>query len=90
MAADEERKKGSRKKGGIPLALRILSPISNLAAMERGGKVQKTGERLVHKNERVIPASKRESVERLMKKNHIKMRGSKKRGKTRGVKRGRE
>lgn len=33
----------------------------------KGGKVRKTGIALIHKDERVIPASKRKKVERLMK-----------------------
>lgn len=36
-------------------------------AYRKGGKVRKTGIALVHRGERVIPASKRKKVERLMK-----------------------
>lgn len=36
-------------------------------AYRNGGKVRKTGPAIVHRNERVIPASKRKKAERLMK-----------------------
>ena len=36
-------------------------------AYKRGGKVRKTGPAIVHRGERVIPASKRKKAERLMK-----------------------
>lgn len=36
-------------------------------AYRQGGKVRKTGPAIVHRNERVIPASKRKKAERLMK-----------------------
>lgn len=41
----------------------------------KGGKVRKTGLARLHKNERVIPAGKRKKVERLMKRNKIRMKG---------------
>jgi len=40
----------------------------------RGGKVRKTGLAKVHKNERVIPRGKVKRVEKLMKRNKIRMK----------------
>jgi len=42
----------------------------------RGGKVRKTGPAVLKRGERVIPAGKRKKVERLMKRNKMKMRSS--------------
>jgi len=73
-----EREKGGgwkeKKSSGPPTWLRILSPISNLAAMKRGGKVQKTGKRVVHKGERVVPAKSRKKVDKAMKRSKMRMR----------------
>ena len=41
---------------------------------KRGGKVRKTGPAIVHRGERVIPAGKRKKVERLMKRNKMRMK----------------
>jgi len=41
---------------------------------KRGGKVRKTGAALVHKGERVIPRGKVKRVERLMKRNKMRMK----------------
>jgi hypothetical protein len=70
----EKKKHGG---GGPPTWLRVLSPISNLAAMGRGGKVRKTGKRKVHKGEEVVPRHKAKKVERTMKRAKMKMRGGK-------------
>lgn len=59
----QEEKRGG-KKGGVPTWLRVLSPITNL---KRGGKIKKTGVKNLHADERVVPASKRKKVEKLMK-----------------------
>jgi len=48
----------------------------------KGGKVRKTGRAIVHKNERVIPASKRKKAEKVMRKAGMKLT-NKKRGKKR-------
>jgi hypothetical protein len=37
------RSGSSKKKSGPPTWLRVLSPISNLASLKRGGKVKKRG-----------------------------------------------
>jgi hypothetical protein len=42
----------------------------------RGGKVRKTGLARIHKGERVIPRSKVKKVERLMKRNKMRMKSS--------------
>ena len=34
-----------RKKGGVPTWLRVLSPITNLASLRKGGKVRKKKDR---------------------------------------------
>lgn len=39
-----------------------------------GGKVRKTGISKVHKNERIIPRSKVKRVEKLMKRNKVRMK----------------
>ena len=49
-------------------------------AYKRGGKVRKTGLALLHKDERVVPASKRKKTERLMKRSGMSLT-NKKRGK---------
>jgi hypothetical protein len=51
-------------------------------AYKRGGKVRKTGHAIVHKNERVIPASKRKKAEKVMRKAGMSLT-NKKRGKKR-------
>jgi hypothetical protein len=40
----------------------------------RGGKVRKTGPAVVHRGERVIPKSKVKRVEKLMRKNKVRMK----------------
>jgi SLT domain-containing protein len=51
-------------------------------AYKRGGRVRKTGPAIVHKNERVIPASKRKKAERVMKRAGMRLtnKGRKSRG----------
>jgi hypothetical protein len=51
-------------------------------AYKRGGKVRKTGPAIVHRNERVIPASKRKKAEKVMRKAGMRLT-NKKRGKKR-------
>ena len=41
--ASQGRSGSSKKKSGPPTWLRVLSPISNLASLKRGGKVKKRG-----------------------------------------------
>ena len=43
---------------------------------KRGGKVRKTGPAVVHRGERVIPRGKVKRVEKLMRKNKIRMKAS--------------
>lgn len=42
----------------------------------KGGKVRKTGPAIVHRGERVIPRGKVKRVERLMKRNKMRMKAS--------------
>ena len=49
---------------------------------KRGGRVRKTGPAIVHKDERVIPASKRKKAEKVMRKAGMSLT-NKKRGKKR-------
>ena len=42
-------------------------------AYRKGGKVRKTGPAILHRNERVIPASKRKKAERLMKRSGMSL-----------------
>ena len=51
-------------------------------AYRKGGKVRKTGPAIVHRNERVIPASKRKKAEKVMRKAGMSLT-NKKRGKKR-------
>jgi hypothetical protein len=64
----------SKHSDGPPTWERVLFPISNLAAMKRGGKIRKTGVRELHKGERVIPAGKVKRVEKMMKRSKMRMR----------------
>jgi hypothetical protein len=41
---------------------------------KRGGKVRRTGKAILHKGERVIPRGKRRKVERLMKREGMRMK----------------
>jgi hypothetical protein len=43
----------------------------------KGGKVRKTGRAIVHKNERVIPASKRKKAEKVMRKAGMRLTNKK-------------
>jgi hypothetical protein len=74
MPTKGDRPHEREKSGGVPMWLRILSPVSNLAEMRTGGKVRKTGVRKVHKDERVIPAGKRSKVEKMMKRGKMRMK----------------
>lgn len=49
-------------------AARSVGPVQ----YKRGGKVRKTGPAIVHRGERVIPASQRKKVDRLMKRNKMR------------------
>jgi hypothetical protein len=80
-----KRKPSGSKRSGPSDLLRIMSPISNLASLRKGGKTRKDGPANLHKNERVIPANKRKKVERLMKRE--KMALTNRKGKKRGTKR---
>lgn len=48
------------------------------ASYKRGGKIRKGGMKRLHSNERVIPANKRKKVERLMKREGMKLTNRKK------------
>lgn len=50
-------------------AARSVGPVQ----YHRGGRVRKTGPAILKKNERVIPASKRKKVERMMKRKKMRM-----------------
>ena len=79
MDSSEDRWKTSKIAGGLRAVGQSLSDSGREmtdsassrgitpVAYRKGGKVRKTGIALVHRGERVIPASKRKKVERLMK-----------------------
>lgn len=75
----DSRTAGSLRSAGKSLSSSGKSSMSDAAddritpvQYKHGGRVKKTGPAILHKNERVIPASKRKKVERMMK--HDKMR----------------
>jgi hypothetical protein len=39
---------GSRKRKGLPSWLRVISPVTNLGSLKRGGKVKRTGSYRLH------------------------------------------
>ena len=75
---DSLRSMGSDQSSSASSISSSIRPV----AYKRGGKVRKTGPAIVHKNERVIPASKRKKAEKAMKRAGMRLtnKGRKSRG----------